>query len=132
MSRCFVLYEGVSIGRIDFLPVVGGYSLYKIEFYKPSEYEYASDDDFFYQFEFWFATGKIINVNALVDQAKINKWKKIEEKRQWRKENPTKLVLNKRTGEMVHKSRTKLTTSWKGELQRLIEEEKKKILVEIN
>ena len=127
-ARCFVLYDGVSLGRINFQPAENGYSFYGIKHYKPYDYEYSAEDAFFYQFRFWLETGIIINIDNLVEQAKLNKQKKTEGILQWRAEHPTKLVLNKKKGRMQHASRGRISTSWKGELGRLIEEEKIKEL----
>lgn len=127
-ARVFVIYHGVSLGRINFQPTDDGkHAVYGVKHYKPYDYEYSKEDSFFYQVGTWIATGKRIEIDHLVEIAKANKLKKIEEHKKWREEHPLKQCV-RTDGTIASRGRAKLSTSWKGEFSRLVDEEIRKTL----
>jgi hypothetical protein len=104
--------EKISRGRVTLQEIEHEvWSVYYVKRYKPWDYEYDPSDAFFYAFDTWFDTRKVIDVNALVPLAKENRIKKMAEVQAWRDEHPTE------------KKRAAISESWTGELSRLVQVE---------
>ena len=118
--RAFVIYDGVSLGRINFEPINNGWRLYPgtPKYYKPSDYEYNKMDDFFYQFHHWTKTENRISIDHLIPIAKENIRIRNRKQWEWRIDNPLPLDKN---GNQRH--RKKLCSNWMGEFRRLVREE---------
>ena len=101
----------VQTGRINFQPITDGYTLYGVKHYKPYFYEYESEDAFFYQFYTWWATTHVIDVDALVPEAKEMCHKRLDTILQWRREHPK------------DKRRRHTKVNWRSDLLKLIERE---------
>jgi hypothetical protein len=113
--RIFVSHNGVQIGRVNFRPFNFGidgelYCLYGAHHYKPRDYEYEPMDDFFYQFDFWYETGIVLDIVPLVVEAKKLTNEKIERILEYRKANPTK----------PNRRRKKITSSFTSTLRNLV------------
>ncbi|MCK9281499.1 MAG: hypothetical protein M0P71_12815 [Melioribacteraceae bacterium] len=131
--RLFILQNKVQLGRISLKPVnETEHEVFYLKHYKPFDYDYDKEDDFFHQFYTWLISGKIIDIKKLIPIAIKNKKRINLERIQWRKEH--KFYENKidTEGNPLIKRRKKLNDSWTGELKKLISEEERKIIKEIN
>jgi len=128
-ARAFILHKGVSLGRFNFKPKGESHTIYGVHWYKPSDYEYDKKDDFFYQIDTWLRTGKVVKFNGeyLVQKAKENKQKHIEEIMEWRNNNPLPIKYDK-DGKEIHRHRKHLDTNWMGEFRKLVQIEMEKSL----
>ncbi len=115
-ARAFILIpdysDGIpfSLGRINFQPVAeGGWKIYRVKQYKPSDIEYDPKDAFFYQFDLWVLTGERIDIDSLVEEAKALKLQKIAAIEQWRKEHPKE------------KKRARINRQWMPELRKMVQ-----------
>lgn len=107
--RIFVLYDGCSLGRINFQPVDdnGNRKLYGFKHYKHDNYEYANEDRFFYQFDIYRYTQKLVDIKPLVEKAKIMKLEKIAE-------------IEANRVKLGPKKRKRIERNWMGKFRELI------------
>jgi hypothetical protein len=108
--RIFVLYQGVTLGRINLEPKGQGHEIYGLKFYKRNG-DFEPRDRFFYLFSPWLKTGKVplIAFEKLVFRAKQIKKEKVAELEEIRSRTP--------------KKRRALSKEWMGEFRKLVQEE---------
>lgn len=108
MGECEGERVPISLGRINFQPVaLGEWAIYGVKHYKPCDYDYAPEDAFFYQFDTWCKTGKIVEIDHLVDQAKEVRHQHIVE------------IMAKRAS-LPPKKRRRVSQNWMGDFRRLV------------
>ncbi len=114
-KKIFVVYDDVQLGRIDLKKSNGECSIFSSRTYKPYDYDFEIEDSFFYQFNHWVVTRERKEIpDSLIIEAKTIANNKLEEKLQWRRENPR----YNRKGKKI--SRKKLTVSWMQEFRTLL------------
>ena len=112
-SRVFVKYNGVALGRLSFK----GDEFTHHKFYKKPDYEYESRDAFFYLYDYYIKTGKLIDLDRLVPIAKTQRNERITEIIEARAANP------KYDKEGNLRARKRISSDWMPFFRRLISEE---------
>jgi len=85
--RVFVLQAGVSLGRLTFRPEPEGLYLFAVKNYGQN-HPYSPAQDFFFQFPHWCATANILDIPALILEARELKSRKVSAQLEWRRQNP--------------------------------------------
>jgi hypothetical protein len=128
--RAFILHDKISLGRINFKPILNSHEIYGIKHYKPNDYEYEIRDDIFYVGMVYLITNKRIPIQHLVQIAKQRKKKINKEKLEWREKNPMPIKRYDENGNPIRRRRRKLETNWMSEFRKLVQQEIEKILKE--
>lgn len=113
--RVFILQANVSLGRLTFRPEPEGLYLFAIKNYGQN-HDYDPSHDFFYQFPHWCTTAKLLDIPALILEARELKARKVSAQLEWRRLNP---LQDKPNG--MPRKRKRISEDWLPTFKALIQ-----------